>query len=505
MTHTNEKKKEAERLDGRLKNHAFQISQRLTQKLQEQAESMRSIATFAALQTQLTPHNFESYSREFMSEDSGWLMIEWQPIIPSNEREKFEKYVATQFFADFRLWELDENNQPIVAKQRSEHTPVLFIVTNIETANTIGLDLSWSEERMLSKWEARDSGNAQLSGFFDVVLSEDTSQVPKGFAITVPVFKTGNVPETLPLRKQLVIGYIAGVFDLRGFLHQELQQLQQQGINFKIADREANSGMYIHNRSPVTPSDQESAFTTKISALGQEWVVTLTATQQFSNTNLLRNSVVFPSLIMLLWLFISIGFAWIYRQNKQLVHAQKELNKALENVQQSERHYLQLSRHDSLTGLLNRRAFIEGLDVEINRTKRYREPLCLLMADIDEFKKVNDTYGHLTGDTVLKEFASICLNWCREQDLVCRFGGEEFAVLMLKTDIEEGMAVSLRLLEQVSAKKIKDPESDAIISVTFSAGIASVQPNDNVNSLIARVDKALYNSKHNGRNQISTC
>ena len=166
---------------------------------------------------------------------------------------------------------------------------------------------------------------------------------------------------------------------------------------------------------------------------------------------------------------------------------------------------LQYATIDALTNLNNRRQFELRLGQEIATTKRQNNPLCAMMIDIDFFKKVNDTYGHASGDAVLRGVASIIKSALRESDIPSRYGGEEFAILLPYTHIQEAEIVGERLRKAVETSPItiNDELSEIkTIKVTISMGIAEFNNNETGEELFERADKALYTAKESGRNRV---
>ena len=161
---------------------------------------------------------------------------------------------------------------------------------------------------------------------------------------------------------------------------------------------------------------------------------------------------------------------------------------------------LQYATLDALTNLNNRRQFEVRLKQEIAITKRQKNPLCAMMIDIDFFKKVNDTYGHASGDAVLRTVASIIKEHLRESDIPSRYGGEEFAVLLPYTHIEEAKIVGERLRKAVEETPI--PIDKKNINVTISMGLAEFNVNETGEELFKRADSALYEAKEGGRNRV---
>jgi len=181
---------------------------------------------------------------------------------------------------------------------------------------------------------------------------------------------------------------------------------------------------------------------------------------------------------------------------KRMIELQQKLNTTLQNL-------TDLASHDALTGILNRRAIMEALPKEIKRIERQKQVLCIGMCDIDHFKQINDTYGHLAGDEVLKEVTNRMEASLRDHDLLGRYGGEEFLVITPVDNTKHGIIAYQRICQAVSARPIEI--GDLSISITISCGVTDYSPDDderNITKLIARADDALYQAKDAGRNQV---
>ena len=161
------------------------------------------------------------------------------------------------------------------------------------------------------------------------------------------------------------------------------------------------------------------------------------------------------------------------------------------------------ARTDALTGVANRKAFDETLSREISQARESGQPLCLLIGDIDHFKKFNDTFGHRTGDQVLRLVASCLNNGTRQSDMVARYGGEEFGVVLPSTTTEEAEQIANKIREAVQSRElVKRSTGESLGRVTMSLGVGSFRPSDESASLIERADACLYEAKRNGRNQV---
>ncbi|OHV72100.1 PleD family two-component system response regulator [Ensifer sp. LCM 4579] len=164
---------------------------------------------------------------------------------------------------------------------------------------------------------------------------------------------------------------------------------------------------------------------------------------------------------------------------------------------------IELAITDDLTGLHNRRYLDGHLKLLVDRAMARGRPLSICITDIDRFKQVNDTYGHDSGDEVLREFASRVRATVRGADLACRFGGEEFVIVMPDTTAEMAAVVAERLRLMVASRGFEIARADTVLSVTASLGLASLRPEgDTPEALLKRADVALYDAKNNGRNRV---
>jgi diguanylate cyclase (GGDEF)-like protein len=155
---------------------------------------------------------------------------------------------------------------------------------------------------------------------------------------------------------------------------------------------------------------------------------------------------------------------------------------------------------DPLTQLYNRRKFEESATKEFERSLRYNRPLCAIMIDLDQFKIVNDTYGHLAGDQALASLANLCKKNIRNIDILARYGGEEFIILLPETSLSEALKTAERL--RLDCENTPIGSTQGQISITISLGLAGLNKTcKTLEELIDRADQALYASKHAGRNK----
>jgi diguanylate cyclase (GGDEF)-like protein len=156
---------------------------------------------------------------------------------------------------------------------------------------------------------------------------------------------------------------------------------------------------------------------------------------------------------------------------------------------------------DSLTGLANRRSFEDTLRSELARASRFGDSVCVVFADLDDFKQVNDRYGHAAGDEVLKEFAAALRSTVRESDVAGRWGGEEFALVLPGTDADGGARLAERARAAIEHSDVQMPNGD-VLSVTASFGVAAFPESNELGELLAAADSALYAAKNEGKNRV---
>lgn len=188
--------------------------------------------------------------------------------------------------------------------------------------------------------------------------------------------------------------------------------------------------------------------------------------------------------ILIFFIFVNIeAYSTNYYRRKQFIDS---------------RELLKLSITDPLTGIYNRIRFNQELEHWVNYCSRYETPLSLVIFDVDDFKKVNDNYGHLIGDSVLQTITSTIRKAIRSTDIFARWGGEEFVILLPNTDIHQAMEMTERLRTFIEKNKYRSVEN-----VTCSFGLVSLQKNENAELLLQRADKHLYEAKAQGKNTVS--
>lgn len=184
--------------------------------------------------------------------------------------------------------------------------------------------------------------------------------------------------------------------------------------------------------------------------------------------------------------------------NERLYKMEKEADHLRDAIEEKHRQYLS----DSLTGIPNRKAYEERIQQACERHCRYATPVNLIMCDVDNFKNINDRYGHAAGDKVLKTIAKVLQKNIRTVDFVARYGGEEFTIIMPDTALGDGVRAAEKLRQAVERHEVM--AGGRLIPVTISGGIAQLRKDDSPASLFERADNALYVAKESGRNRFET-
>jgi diguanylate cyclase (GGDEF)-like protein len=204
------------------------------------------------------------------------------------------------------------------------------------------------------------------------------------------------------------------------------------------------------------------------------------------------------------------GLVSVAREGREFTNAERELFEylaaqaavSMENVELHEA-VARESVTDELTGLFNRRRFDEALDTEVERARRFGGPMALVLLDIDDFKKFNDTYGHQQGDDVLREVARVLRETCREIDEPARYGGEELAVVLPGTDLDGAWLFAERVRRGIAALRMPLMLGAGDLRVTASLGVAALPESaDDADELLAAADAALYDAKRGGKDQV---
>jgi len=185
------------------------------------------------------------------------------------------------------------------------------------------------------------------------------------------------------------------------------------------------------------------------------------------------------------------------------VHVQMQIKSLQDELRRSNQLLMELAQTDPLTRLYNRRYLYEKLEIELNRCFRSKNPISLVMTDIDHFKQVNDRFGHQIGDEVLTKVADLLQTELRTYDLAARYGGEEFCLVLPETELDEAREVAERIRQRAEQMKFREPMENHTITMSFGvAAYDGTNSKGTIDELIRVADDALYEAKNSGRNQV---
>jgi len=477
-----------------LETEAAEFARRAAERMRESVEQLQVISLVFVAFEEVNAQQFKTIAQGYLEPTDSLLVLEWQPEVHDKDREDFERAARAQGIEGFTLWEPDAEDKPIPAVARAVHVPVLYMLSSLPGVDTTGLDLAWSPERMASKWTARDLGRAISSELFNVVTNHAPAYQPIGFAITLPIYRSGLVPDSVNQRRSELLGYLAGVYSLHRLLAPELQRLAEGRFNLQVNVGASTAPHFTQLSGATSPHSRRVS----MELFGVDWVFSVSATRE----QLAGSWVWFlvPAGLALAGLLVLGVLRVIETQQLALESTRRELVEALAAVKRSESALQEISRHDPLTGLYNRRAFDALLRLEFERAARHGLSLGLLMIDLDRFKAINDQWGHQAGDQALRRCATICESSSRRSDICARFGGEEFVLLMPHADEQQAIATAERLRQAIAAAPLALDAERNPVHMTASVGVAVVAEPVTIEELIRRADVALYTAKRDGRN-----
>lgn len=321
---------------------------------------------------------------------------------------------------------------------------------------------------------------------------------------SIPLMMKNNI-STHPINYAIWYEYVAGN---NAHLNNAVDQLVKNNQSFDdsislhlykthICNSSVNTFEEINtNLQKLLDSTKSSVQTTsnKVSNAGENFKVQSTQLAQVQNTDDIK--------------FI---LSTILTETKQLTEVTHTLKTQLDDANdEMEQLRLELSKvkvmatTDVLTGLLNRRAFDTKLINLIENPPKGTH--CLLMLDLDHFKKINDSFGHLIGDKVLRYTAGLLKKHTTDHHLTARYGGEEMAIIMSNTELKDAIEIAETIRSSLSKSQLKLKDNNQSIGkITVSIGITTLKNNDNFDSFIARADEALYSAKKSGRNKVIPC
>ncbi|MCB1614491.1 MAG: diguanylate cyclase [Pseudomonadales bacterium] len=411
--------------------------------------------------------------------------IKWVPRVLDVERETFEQRLAAEGFDGYRIVEFDAEGNAVTVGMRDDYFPIMYAYPETEElpeGYDLASDLRIREAMVVSRW------NNEAIASHPIPISRDgvSSYV---FVITLPVFTSD--PDEIAFQETELDAFIVGMFDIGMVFDNVLDRAWDwDPTNDLLLENQSGHVMTVTKVAslPGEMPDPDPAvkYSKQLEPIADlQWSLQATPSKLYFAKH---SSYVPYALSLGLLIFTVLIEAYL----RVLSKMDKELQDA--------------ARVDGLTGVSNRRRFFEQLRKEWPRAMRFGRPISAFLIDVDNFKKYNDTYGHIEGDRCLREVAQKLQEQVhRPGDQLARYGGEEFAVLLPETSLEDAVSVAERCRAAVEELNILHEKNANWGRVTISLGVASTIPDQDTefSALLELADKVMYRSKESGRNKVS--
>jgi diguanylate cyclase (GGDEF)-like protein len=484
---------DAERQFGVLAENHFMV---LQNGLDEYVNRLKAVrALFDSSVEPVTRNEFEAFAEPLLRENAAIATLSWVPRVLNPERGENEREGALEGLPDYRIKDIDADGKMTVAPRRAEYYPV-FYATLPRASPLYGLDLR-SEPPTLAELEhLRD---ADRLGFSQVGALVSTGGTESGYLFSLPIYKRGSPHDTIEDRRRNLIGFVHGTLTTGRMVDTIITATKTpKGLDsffFQPGGGRDDLPVYVHGsrlrKLPAEPMSEASL------AAGPHWSRDLTADGQAWLTMVARPMPNGPltahherAWVVLTFGLILTGAVLLYvRTSRSHALRMMRVNKTVSD----------LAQLDALTALANRRAFMERLGAAFAACRRGAQPFAVLYFDLDYFKDVNDTLGHGIGDALLWQVAARVKNATRDNDVVARFGGDEFAIL--QSDAED-LAAAGALAAKVGyiLAQPYDIEGNEV-HISASIGISRYTPDiPGPDAMIIQADLALYRAKEDGRN-----
>jgi diguanylate cyclase (GGDEF)-like protein len=463
----------------------------------EYVSKLRAVrALFDSSETTVSRTAFDAFTRPLLLENAAISTLSWVPRVLDSERAAFEREAGREGLPDFHIKTMDADGVTMSpSPERSEYYAI-FYATVPKTSRLYGLDLRSEPPTLLEMDQARDKNRMGISGLRILITAGGTQG---GFLFSLPVYKHGPPPDSIEDRRRDLAGFVHGSLVIeKMFANIITTNKTPAGIDslFFLPDAGAAAmPICVYGSSlrstPLQPANRGSLaaglhLSRDITADGQLWL-TMEMVPMPGGPLIVRHD---RSWILLIFglVITAIAVTYILSSRRHALHMMRVNQKVSD-----------LAQLDALTGLANRRAFMERLGAAFAAARRGAKPFAVLYFDLDHFKDVNDTLGHATGDELLHEVAARVLGAVRGNDVVARFGGDEFAIL--QSDADDPAAAGT--LASVIGKLVAEPYSiqGNEVHISASLGISRYTPDVvGPDAMMIQADLALYRAKTDGRN-----
>ncbi len=456
-------------------------------------DKIRALRAFYDASEGVNRREFDLFTSQILSGHGSAMRLLWCPRVDRQERPVFESGVQRSGLTDFSIKDWAPTGNVRDATEREEYFPILYSSVSHARTATFGTDLHYERARSSAIRRARDGDTMATAQ--NIQLRNPIGGKRPGFIAFLPVYKPGTLHDSIVSRRRNLEGVIAGAFQTSTVFDAILAQaVLPPSVDLFIYPSNNDQNAPPLYARVVGRSDTLTSSETRASlAQMTHWSADLTVGDARWNLFLVPRKGALTGhyrtfAVGVIGLIFAAVLAYVWASLRQTLR-----------LETANRRILQLAQTDILTSLANRRAFMKRLSMAFNASLRGSPAFAVLYLDIDDFKDVNDTLGHAMGDQLLKEVVARLKNVVREEDLVARFGGDEFAVLACNVnDPTEAGTLAARIGEALAKPFIIDGHK---ISVTSSIGIAHFSHDiAGPEAMMVQADLALYGAKDEGRN-----
>jgi len=451
-------------------------------------ESVENSGTLFDSGSRITSVQFRAFGERALARNPALKAVAWTPLVTGSARRAFEAS-AQKDEPGYRIRELDPKFRMVLAGERDEYFPILYSVDRDgPDQSPLGMDRLSVANSASGLERSRASGEATSSGRIRITTGRFQGEM--GVALSRPVYRGGSSLDTAEQRRHNLLGFTISIVVIRDLVGNVLTRIGSEGIRVALYDESAREGERFLAVWPDTvqkdptltggtgrPLERRVRF--KVG--DRDWLAIMTPERRSSGSAASWHAWAVAGTGLLFALLLAVY------------------------VETSRRHARSIQEQaitDSLTGLHNRRYLWEWLKREFLRAERKSSTIATIMLDIDHFKRVNDTFGHEAGDLVLRELGALLKRSVRGTDVACRYGGEEFALVLPEISMEnvrrraEAIRVAVKQLALEYRGKPLGP-------IAVSVGVAIFPFHAHVeDSLFRKADEALYEAKRTGRDRV---